>query len=82
MIKLLAVWYASVARPGFNRVDETEDANNIKTLIGKYLYDMGANNLIINYKNELYVIESVNDEKRLYNRRKVSYHPLQHLIGA
>ena len=82
MIKLLAVWYPTSTRSGHNQVDLVEDANTIKDFISKYLYEMYANNLIINYKNELYVIESVDDVKRLYNRRKVTYHPLQHLIGA
>ena len=82
MIKLLAVWYPTSTRPGSNRVDLVEDANTIKNFIGKYLYEMRANNMVINYKNELYVIESVDDVKQLYNRRKVTYHPLQHLVGA
>jgi len=82
MIKLLAVWYPTSARPGTNQVELVEDADTIKNFIGKYLYEMYANNIIINYKNELYVIESVDDVKRLYNRRKVTYHPLKHLIGA
>jgi len=82
MIKLLAIWYPTSTRPGSNRVDLVEDANTIKNFINTYLYEMGANNMVINYKNELYVIESVDDLKKLYNRRKVTYHPLQHLVGA
>jgi len=82
MIKLLAVWYPTATRPGINQVELVEDANTIKNFINTYLYEMGANNMVINYKNELYVIESVDDVKQLYNRRKVTYHPLKHLIGA
>ena len=56
MIKLLAVWYPTATRPGINQVELVEDANTIKNFIGKYLYEMRANNMVINYKNELYVI--------------------------
>lgn len=82
MIKLLAIWYARHNVASQHRVIEVEDPDKIKDFIGYYIYDVGANNLLINYKNELYVVESVDNDKRLYNRRKVTYHPLKHLIGA
>jgi len=82
MIKLLAIWYARHNVAGQHRVCEIDNPDKIKNFIGEYIYDMGANNILINYKNELYVIESVDDVKRLYNRRKVNYHPLKHLVGA
>lgn len=82
MIKLLAIWYARYNNGVSHHVCEVDSPDKIKSFIGQYIYDMKANNILINYKNELYVIESVDDVKRLYNRRKVTYHPFQHLVGA
>ena len=82
MIKIVAIWYPSSNWSGKHQTDIVDSPDKVKDFIGKYIYDMRANNMVINYNNQLFVIESVDDDKRLYNRRKVTYHPLQHLIGA
>lgn len=82
MIKIVAIWYPSANWSGRHQTDVIDDPNKVKDFISMYVYDMRADNMVINYNNQLFVIESVDDDKRLYNRRKVAYHPLQHLIGA
>jgi len=90
MTKVLAVKYPSSAdrvKQSFDhlrQVFEVPDVSKIKDLFGTLLFDDSStfryNYCLINYNNELFVVEPVDLDKRTYVRKKVEYHPLQHMV--
>jgi len=81
MTKVCAVWYArSVNIKTKTQVVEVTDDSQFKTVFGELLFDDNANYLLVNYNNTLYMIESADRDKRLYNRRVIPYHPFSNLV--
>lgn len=82
MTKILAVWYPVSYSPGKRQVVSVENDSEIKNVFGDLLFDKGANNLLVNYGGKLYIIESTDRIKRLYNRRVTQYHPLSGIVNS
>lgn len=81
MTKVCAVWYArSTSRPTSTEIVVVNDDSQFKSVFGDLLFDKNADHLLINYKNVLYVIEAVDRDKRLYNRRTMEYHPYSDMV--
>ena len=82
MTKIVAVWYMTPGRPGRHEVVEVQDDAQIKETFCGLMFNRHANNLLVCYKNNLYVIEPADREDVRYYRRQVDYHPLSHLVAS
>jgi hypothetical protein len=82
MTKIVAIWYMTPGRPGRHEVVEVANEADIKLTCGTLLTNRGANNLLLRWKNVLYVIEPADREDVPYLRRQIEYHPLSHLVAS
>lgn len=90
MTKVLAVKYPSSVdrvKQSFDhlrQVFEVPDVSKIKDMFATLLFDESTlfryNYCLVKYNNELFVVEPVDLDKRIYVRKKVEYHPLQNMV--
>ena len=82
MTNILAIWYPTSYKRGTKQeIVQVPDINTIKETISELLFGKRANHLLLSYKDQLYVIESMDIEKKLYSKRVVEYHPLQEKLN-
>lgn len=82
MTKICAIWYMTPGQSGRHEVVDVSADEDIKPVFNKLLFGRHANNLLVAYKNNLYVIEPADREDVTYIRRQVQYHPLSHLVAS
>lgn len=90
MTKVLAVKYPSSVdrvRQSFDhlrQVFDVSDVSTIKDMFGSLLFNDSAlyryNYCLVKYNNELFIIEPVDLSKCTYVRKKIEFHPLQHMV--
>lgn len=76
MTNILSIWYPTIGRPGRNTVSSVENIEDVKDKIKSLLFNHYANNLLIEHKNKLWIIEPTDFNEESYTKRQVAYHPL------
>jgi len=83
MTEIIAIWFprAGTMHTSQHKKIIVEDQNEIKPTIGGLLFNDGADNLLVKFNKRMFVIEAKDRVEYTYNRREITYHPLQSMFS-